>query len=74
MKKNIQAGIALVAMLVILGLAGNVERTDEIIYHMPQSVYDTIKAKVGDSDRKIADEYLKNIELYEGFASDSTGY
>ncbi len=74
MKKSIKTGLALFAMLIVLGLAGNVERTEEIIYHMPQAVYDTIKAKVGDSEYRIAKEYVKNRELYERTYTDSTGH
>ena len=67
MNKATKLALGFAAGLILLGWAGNVERTEQVIYHMPEKTYNAIKAKLGDdaSESKIAREYLKNPELWK---------
>jgi len=53
--------LGFIALLFILGLAGRADYTEQIIYTMPTTAYDSIKAGLGDNstDYEIAKEYIK---------------
>lgn len=59
-----------IAFFFLLGYAGTQELTEQIVYTMPQEVYDTICLKLGDkcSDKQIADEYMSNKKYYDSLA------
>ena len=54
--------IAIIAVVLLLGIAGRVDYTDTVILHMPQSAYDEIKGTLGEgaSEYDIAKYYKKN--------------
>lgn len=54
--------IAIIAVVLLLGIAGRVDYTDTVILHMPQSTYDEIKDTLGEgaSEYDIAKYYKKN--------------
>ena len=54
--------IAIIASVLLLGIAGRVDYTDTVILHMPQSTYDEIKDTLGEgtSEYDIAKYYKKN--------------
>lgn len=51
----------------ILGIAGNADRTEQIVYTMPQEAYEEIYLKLGNecTDSQIAKEYLSNKHYYD---------
>lgn len=51
----------------ILGAVGSLERTDQIVYTMPQEAYEQIYIELGDgcTDKEIAERYLSNKEYYD---------
>ncbi|MBP1615891.1 MAG: hypothetical protein H6Q13_3339 [Bacteroidetes bacterium] len=53
--------LGFIAIFFILGLAGRTDYTEQIIYTMPDSAYDSIKAELGNNstDYEIAKEYIK---------------
>lgn len=57
--------------IIVVGLAGNVERTEQIIYSMPQEAYETIYLKLGPgcTDQAIVDEYMSNRAFYDSLKS-----
>ena len=54
--------IAIIAVVLLFGIAGRVDYTDTVILHMPQSTYDEIKDTLGEgaSEYDIAKYYKKN--------------
>ena len=71
-KKKIIVGIiSFFGMMVMMGIAGTLDYTETVVYNMPENIYLTIKEKVGDSDRKIAAEYVKNKETYDKIGYDT---
>lgn len=56
-----------VALFAALGYAGRSDWSDQVIYVMPKSAYESITAKLGAdcSDYEIAKEYVKNKAYYD---------
>ena len=54
----------------LLGIAGTTDRTEQIVYAMPQEAYEAIYLKLGNgcTDRKIADEYMANKQYYDALS------
>lgn len=53
--------------LLAIGLVGGAERTEQIVYTMPQEAYEQICIELGNkcTDREIADRYLSNKKYYD---------
>lgn len=65
-RKLIIAVLGMLAFVFILGIAGKMEYTEEVIYNMPDKAYEEITSKMqGASDYEIAREYLSNQEYYD---------
>lgn len=66
MKKKALTILAVTTVVVLLGIAGRMDYTEQVIYHMPKSAYDEIKDKLGEgaSEYDIAKYYQKNMEEY----------
>ncbi len=56
-----------VLFIIAIGLAGKTERTEQIVYTMPQEAYEEIYLKLGNgcTDHQIAKEYLSNQRYYD---------
>lgn len=66
--KQIIAFIAgFIAFLLLIGVAGNFDRTEQIVYNMPQEAYEEVYLKLGSgcTDSQIAKEYLSNKSYYD---------
>lgn len=60
--------LAVIAAVVLLGVAGRCDYNEAVIYNMPDGVYRAMKAELGNaSDSRIADEYVKNKEYWDSF-------
>lgn len=59
-----------VFFFLLLGVAGNYDYAEEVVYDMPQPVYDNIVSKLGDdaSIIDIADEYMDNRSYYDSLS------
>lgn len=57
----------MILFLFAIGIAGRLERTEQIVYTMPQEAYEQIYLKLGNgcTDYEIAKEYLSNKEYYD---------
>lgn len=66
-KQIAAAAIGSIAFLFVIGLAGNAEYAEQVIYSMQQETYDTIAAKLGNgcTQQEIAEEYMANKEHYD---------
>ena len=66
MKKKALTILAVATVVVLLGIAGRMDYTEQVIYHMPKSAYDEIKDTLGEgaSEYDIAKYYEKNMEEY----------
>lgn len=67
-KKNMVTAFSIFAMFMLLGIAGRMDYTEEVIYHMSQSAYDEIKDTLGEgaSEYEIARYYNKEYKSWEG--------
>lgn len=67
-KKNMVTAFSIFAMFMLLGIAGRMDYTEEVIYHMPQEAYNEIKDTLGGSasDYEIAKYYSKEYKSWEG--------
>lgn len=59
------AGTILICYLI--GVAGTIDRAEQIVYTMPQEAYEAVYLKLGDgcTNRQIADEYMANKQYYD---------
>lgn len=67
-KKNLVTAFSVLGMFMLLGIAGRMDYTEEVIYHMPQETYNEIKDTLGESasDYEIAKYYSKVYKPWEG--------
>lgn len=66
MNRKTKAILAVTAVVILLGIAGRADYTEEVIYHMPEEAYREIKDTLGEgaSDYEIAKYYQRNKEEY----------
>lgn len=59
--------LGVLAMICILGVAGNFDRIEQVKYNIPNEVYHYIKSSLGKkcSDRQITEIYLSNKKYYD---------
>lgn len=71
-KSTIKNALLAVAAIAILGIAGRMDYTEEVIYSMPQCVYDSIRAHLGTdaTDSEIAEEYMDHRAHWDKVAKD----
>lgn len=69
--KKVLTIATIVAAFVAIGIAGNIDRTEQIVYTMPQEAYEEIYLKLGNncSDGAIANEYINNREYYDSLSN-----
>jgi len=60
MKKTLFPIISVLAIILMLGIAGNHDRAEQVIYNLNYDLYQLIRSEIGDdpSDIQIADYYL----------------
>lgn len=65
--KTLTIAFGIMAASILLGIAGNIDYTETILYNMPQTAYENIVLKLGDdaSDRDIVKEYKENKAYYD---------
>ncbi len=62
--------LGVLAMICILGVAGNCDRIEQIKYSMPDNAYHTIKSELGNkcSDQQVTEIYLANKKYYDSLS------
>lgn len=61
MNKITKQILLIVSAIILLGIAGRCDRDEQIIYNMPDNVYQAIKKELGNpSDGRLVDEYIRN--------------
>lgn len=67
MKMKMKVVLCCVFLFVALCFAGRSDWSEQVIYVMPKSAYESITAKLGEncSDYEIAKEYVKNKSYYD---------
>lgn len=62
MSKRVKTALAVLAVILLLGIAGRIDYTEEVIYHMPEKAYNEIRDTLGHdaSDYDIARYYQEN--------------
>lgn len=72
LNKYTKIALWVIAVIILLGVAGRCDRNEQVVYNMPDDVYRTIKAELGDpSDDRIAEEYLKRVRLSDSVKTGS---
>lgn len=59
-----------VLFFLLLGIAGNYDYAEEVVYDMPQPAYESIVSKLGNdaSIIDIAEEYMDNRSYYDSLS------
>lgn len=71
MNKLTKYTLLVVALLLLLGIAGRCDYNESVIYNMPDNVYQVLKTELGDpSDSRLVDEYMSNRNHWDSLAID----
>lgn len=67
MKKVLKLMAVAIVVVLVLGLGGRSDWSDQVISAMPQTAYNEIAQKLGEdcSEYDIAKEYMSNKEYYD---------
>lgn len=58
--------LALVAVIVVICMAGRMDYNEEIIYHMSNGTYEVLREKLGDvSSTELVDAYMADSEYWD---------
>lgn len=70
MKQPIKIAFGSLLFIALLGYAGTLDYSEQIVYTMPQEAYEAIALKLGDgaSNVAIAKEYMNNQEYYNSLS------
>ena len=70
MNKITKHTLLVIALLILLGIAGRCDYNEQVIYNMPDEVYKAMKLELGNtSESKLVDEYMSNKEYWDSKAS-----
>lgn len=66
MNKLTKHTLLVVALLLLLGIAGRCDYNESVIYNMPDNVYQTLKMELDNpSESCLVDEYISNKEYWD---------
>lgn len=70
MNKITKHTLLVIALLLLLGIAGRCDYNEQVIYNMPDEVYKEMKLELGNtSESRLVDEYMSNKEYWDSKAS-----
>lgn len=70
MNKITKHTLLVIALLILLGIAGRCDYNEQVIYNMPDEVYKAMKLELGNtSESRLVDEYMSNKEYWDSKAS-----
>ena len=71
MNKLTKYTLLVVALLLLLGIAGRCDYNESVIYNMPDTVYQVMKVKLDNpSDSRLVDEYVNNRNHWDSIANE----
>lgn len=63
--------LLVIALIAILGIAGRCDYNEDVIYNMPDSVYQVMRERLDNpSDSELVDEYMKDKKFWDSLAFD----
>lgn len=61
----------ILAVIILLGIAGRCDYNEDVIYNMPDRVYQVMQKRLdAPSDSQLVDEYMKNKKYWDSLAFD----
>lgn len=70
MNKITKHTLLVIALLILLGIAGRCDYNEQVIYNMPDEVYKAMVLELGNtSESRLVDEYMSNKEYWDSKAS-----
>lgn len=71
MNKLTKYTLLVVALLLLLGIAGRCDYNESVIYNMSDNVYQVMKVKLDNpSDSRLVDEYVNNRNHWDSIANE----
>lgn len=71
MNKLTKYTLLVVALPLLLGIAGRCDYNESVIYNMPDNVYQVMKVKLDNpSDSRLVDEYVNNRNHWDSIANE----
>lgn len=71
MNKLTKYTLLVVALLLLLGIAGRCDYNESVIYNMPDNVYQVMKVKLDNpSDSRLVNEYVNNRNHWDSIANE----
>ncbi len=71
MKKLCLHIVGILAVILLLGIAGRCDYNETVIYNMPDEAYRALKEKLNNpSDSELVDEYMKDPDYWDSLAFD----
>lgn len=69
-KQVIAFVVGIIAFFTLMGIAGTIDYTEEILSTMPQEAYEQIYLELGDgcSDLQIVDKYMSDKKYYDSLS------
>ena len=70
--KEIKALVGIVAIVVMLGVAGRCDYNEEVIYSMSDGTYKALKAELGENatDSKLVDVYMEQKAYWDSMGKE----
>lgn len=58
--------VAVIAVIILLGIAGRMDYNEEVVYHMSNGTYELLKERLGDvSTSELVDAYMSDKEYWD---------
>lgn len=71
MDKIVKTVLGVIAIVLLLGIAGRCDYNEQVIYNMPDDTYQLMKSQLNNpSDNELVDEYIKDPDYWNSLVFD----